>query len=45
MNKYMRKIGGEDEENPFFDKIMPKMKEITLDAVKATYMSLDKTRK
>ena len=45
MNNYMKKIRGEEEGKPFFDRILPRMKEITLDAVKATYFSLDKTRK
>ena len=45
MNNYMKKIRGEEEGKPFFDRILPRMKEITLDAVKATYLSLDKTRK
>ena len=45
MNNYMKKIRGEEEGKPFFERILPRMKEITLDAVKATYLSLDKTRK
>ena len=44
MNKYLEKFEGQEKDS-FFNDIIPKMKEITLDAVKATYLSLDKKRK
>jgi len=32
---------GKDNKNIFYDQILPRMKEIAADAVKATYLTLD----
>ena len=45
MNKYINKYISQGSQNIFFQQIIPKMKSITLDAVKAAYLSLDQSRK
>lgn len=40
-----KQIKGKHNKNIFYNRILPKMKELTKNAVKATYLSLDEKRK
>jgi tubulin---tyrosine ligase len=45
LNKYIKRAFNIEDRNPLFDDVLPQMKSITLDAVKATYLSLDPSRR
>ncbi len=45
ISKYIKKLSGVKDGDPFNGTILPKMKEIALEAVKATYRELDPARK
>jgi hypothetical protein len=42
---YLNKTLEKGNKNCFFDRILPEMKQLTLQAVKATYMSLDPSKR
>lgn len=45
LSKYIKKLLGSKNEDPFKENILPKMKSIALEAVKATFSELDPKRK
>jgi D-alanine-D-alanine ligase-like ATP-grasp enzyme len=45
LHNYLNRTVEKEKRNCFYEQILPEMKELTLNAVKATYLSLDPNRK